>query len=376
MSGPSTTHEGLDGDELVDGAASSAPLPLVLAARSQPVPHTPVWFMRQAGRSLPEYRSLRGEGSILSAIADPALAAEVTLQPVRRHGVDAAIVFSDIVVPVHAIGFGVDVVPGRGPVIAEPFAGEADLARLRPLEPESDVPYVAAAVALVAAELPPGVALIGFAGAPFTVASYLIEGGPSRNFTKVKRMLHTDPVLFAQLMDRLADMAIASLRAQIEAGANAIQLFDSWAGALSPAEYATAVLPATAKVLAGVADLGVATIVFGVGTGELLALMATSGADVVGIDWRVPLDEARRRVGGLAVQGNLDPAVCLAPFDVVATEARAVLAQAGTAPGHIFNLGHGVLPETDPGILTELVALVHEEGRAGVVGAPGPGRDR
>jgi uroporphyrinogen decarboxylase len=343
--------------------------PLVLACRGQPVPHTPVWFMRQAGRSLPEYRAARGPGSILDAICDPALAAELTLQPVRRYGVDAAILFSDIVVPLHAIGFGVDVEPGRGPVVAEPFSSRSDLGRLRAFEPEEDAPYVAEAAALVVRDLGPGVPLIGFAGAPFTIASYLVEGGPSRTFARVKALMHSEPALWHALVERLADIAAASLRAQVGAGASVVQLFDSWAGVLSPREYERFALPSTRRVFDALGDLGIPGIVFGVGTGELLGLMAGAGASVVGVDWRVPLYEARSRVGpGLAVQGNLDPAVCLAPWDVVAEEARAVLSGAGTSPGHVFNLGHGVLPETDPGILSALVELVHAEGLAGVSG--------
>jgi uroporphyrinogen decarboxylase len=342
---------------------------LVRACLREPVSRTPVWFMRQAGRALPEYRAARGAGSILSAFADAALSAELTLQPVRRYGVDAAILFSDIVVPLHAIGFGVDVEPGKGPVMAEPFRSEADLERLRPFEPANDAPYVAETVGLVRRELEgSGVALIGFAGAPFTVASYAVEGGPSRTFAQVKSLMHGNPDLWLQLTDRLAAMAVASLRAQIEAGAQAVQLFDSWAGSLSPAEYARFALPSTLAVLDGIADLGVPSILFGVGTGELLALMGSAGSDVVGVDWRVPLDEARRRVGpGHALQGNLDPALCLAPWPVVAEASRSVLAAAeaadasGTGTGHIFNLGHGVLPESDPGILRAVVELVHAE---------------
>jgi uroporphyrinogen decarboxylase len=349
--------------------AADARTDLVRACFREPVTRTPVWFMRQAGRSLPEYREARGEGSILSAIGDASLSAELTLQPVRRYGVDAAVLFSDIVVPLHAIGFGVDVEPGRGPVVAEPFRGEADLARLRPFEPAADAPHVAETVGLVRRELEgSGVALIGFAGAPFTVASYAVEGGPSRTFARVKALMHGNPDLWRQLTDRLATMAVASLRAQIEAGAQAVQLFDSWAGSLSPGEYTRFALPATRAVLAGIADLGVPTILFGVGTGELLGLMGSAGSDVVGVDWRVPLDEARRRVGGShAVQGNLDPALCLAPWPVVAEATRAVLAAAadGTGTGHVFNLGHGVLPESDPAILAAVVDLVHQEtGRA------------
>jgi uroporphyrinogen decarboxylase len=319
--------------------------------------------MRQAGRSLPEYRALRGNGSVLEAIAHPEVAAELTLQPVRRYGVDAAILFSDIVVPVASIGFGVDVVPGVGPVVEETFSGPADLARIRALEPDNDIPYVLDTVRLVVQEL--DVPLIGFAGGPFTVASYLVEGGPSRTYTRTKTLMHTDPPTWHRLVASLADLALVSLRAQVQAGASAVQLFDSWIGALSPEDYRELVLPATRRVFAGLADLDVPRIHFGVGTGELLPLMADAGADVVGVDWRVPLDAARRRVGpGRAIQGNLDPASCLAPWDVVAPQARRVLAEAGDRPGHVFNLGHGVLPETDPDVLHRIVDLVHEEGRA------------
>ena len=334
--------------------------PFVRACRRLPVEHVPVWFMRQAGRSLPEYRAARGDGSILDAIRRPELAAELTLQPVRRYGVDAAILFGDIVVPVAAVGFGVEVEPGRGPVVERPFRSAADLARLRTLEPDADTGYVAETVRLVTAELDPlGVPLIGFAGAPFTVASYLIEGGPSRDYARTKALMRGDPLLWEKLLDSLAAMATATLRAQVRAGAAAVQLFDSWAGALAPADYARFVLPTTTKVFAGLEDLGVPRIHFGVGTGELLALMARAGAEVVGVDWRVPLDEARRRVGpDVAVQGNLDPTTCLAPWEVVEDQARDVLRRAGPV-GHVFNLGHGVLPDTDPDVLARLVALVH-----------------
>jgi uroporphyrinogen decarboxylase len=317
--------------------------------------------MRQAGRSLPEYREIRGPGSILDAIADPELSTEITLQPVRRYGVDAAILYSDIVVPAHAIGFGVDVVPGVGPVVDQPFATRDDLDRLRPLEPEIDTPYVLETVRNLVSELE--VPLIGFAGAPFTVSSYLIEGRPSRNYERTKALMLGDPELWFDLVDRLADLAIASLTSQIEAGVSAVQLFDSWAGALSPATYARYVLPATRKVLTETAELGVPRIVFGVGTGELLGLLADTGADVVGVDWRIPLNEARRRIDGrAALQGNLDPAVCMAPWSAVEQEARKVIESNAGHPGWVFNLGHGVLPDTDPEILEKLVALIHEEG--------------
>ena len=340
-----------------------ADAPLLRAARGLPAERVPVWFMRQAGRSLPEYRAVRGEGSILDAIHDPALSAEITLQPVRRYGVDAAILYSDIVVPAHAVGFGVDVSPGLGPVVTEPFRSAADLDRLRPFEPDVDAPYVAETIRLAVRELGTATPLIGFAGAPVTVASYLVEGRPSRTYGKTKALMHGDPDLWRRLLDRLADLAIASLLAQIDAGASAIQLFDSWAGALSPDVYEDLVLPASAKVFDAVAATGVPRIHFGVGTGELLPLMGAAGADVVGVDWRVPLDVARTRVPGKAVQGNLDPAVCLAPWPVVAERTRDVLRRNGGRPGHIFNLGHGVLPELDPGVLKAVVDLVHDEGR-------------
>ena len=314
--------------------------------------------MRQAGRSLPEYRRLRGEGTILDAIAQPELAAELTLQPVRRYGVDAAILYSDIVVPAAAIGVGVDVVPGTGPVVERPFRSAADLDRIRPLEPEIDIPYVIETVKILVGELT--VPLIGFAGAPFTVASYLVEGQPSRTHALTKRLMYSEPALWAELLDRLADLALASLRAQVEAGAAAVQLFDSWVGTLGPDDYERHVRPASSKVLEGLADLGVPRIHFGVDTGELLGPMASAGADVIGVDWRTPLSVARRRVGdGVALQGNLDPAACLAPVEVVEPLVRRILDDNGGHPGHVFNLGHGVLPETDPGVLGHVVDLVH-----------------
>jgi uroporphyrinogen decarboxylase len=345
------------------------------ACRSHPTTHTPVWFMRQAGRSLPEYRAVRGEGSILDAIKRPELATEITLQPVRRYGVDAAVLYSDIVVPAHAIGFGVDVAPGTGPVIAEPFRRRSDLARLRPLEREVDTPYVLETVRLVTKEL--AVPLIGFAGAPFTVASYLIEGQPSRTYAVTKALMLGDEALWHDLLEQLADLAVASLRSQVESGAQAIQLFDSWAGALAPRDYRRYVLPHSRRVFEGVADLEVPTIHFGVDTGELLGLLTEAGPDVVGVDWRTPLDAARSRIDAaspgraVAVQGNLDPAVCLCPWPVVEVKVHEVLADNGDRPGHIFNLGHGVLPETDPGILGQVVATVHQATRR----ATGTGQD-
>lgn len=331
---------------------------LLAACRGEEVDTTPVWFMRQAGRSLPEYRAVRGEGSILAAIAKPELAAEITLQPVRRYGVDAAILYSDIVVPVAAIGFGVDVAPGTGPVVAEPFRSAADLDRLRPLEPELDTPYVIETCRILAAEL--AIPLIGFAGAPFTVASYLIEGKPSRTYGHTKALMYGDEALWHRLLDRLADLAIASLASQVAAGAQAVQLFDSWAGALDRPDYERFVQPHSAKVLAAVGALGVPRIHFGLGTGELLGAMAAAGADVMGVDWHTTLDDARRRLPeGIGVQGNLDPAVCLCPWPVVERKVHEVLASNAGRPGHVFNLGHGVTPDIDPAILERVVEAVH-----------------
>jgi uroporphyrinogen decarboxylase len=326
---------------------------------SRPDGRVPVWFMRQAGRALPEYRALRGEGTILDAIATPDLAAEITLQPVRRYGVDAAILYSDIVVPIAAIGFGVDIAPGVGPVVDQPFSASADLERIRPLEPEVDTAYVLETIRILRREL--DVPLIGFAGAPFTVASYLVEGRPSRTYTRTKALMHGDPALWHALMDRLADLALASLRSQVGAGAQAVQLFDSWVGDLSRADYHQFVAPHTTRIFDGMADLDVPRIHFGVNTGELLGQMAATGADVVGVDWRLPLDEAGARIGpGRAVQGNLDPALCFAPWPVIEAQVARVLAEGARHPGgHVFNLGHGVTPETDPAVLSRIVELVH-----------------
>jgi uroporphyrinogen decarboxylase len=335
----------------------------VRACRCMPVECTPVWFMRQAGRSLPEYRARRGAGSILEALRDPELAAELTLQPVRRYGVDAAILFSDIVVPAAATGVGVEVVGGRGPVLADPIRSSADLRRLRPFVPAEDAPFVTETVAILAREL--AVPLIGFAGAPFTVASYLVEGGPSKHYEHIKALMHNEPATFAALLELLADWAIASLEDQVKAGASAVQLFDSWAGALARSDYERFVLPATRRVLEALAPLGVVRIHFGVGTGELLDLMAGAGTEVVGVDWRVPLGSARRRVGdGVALQGNLDPVHVLSGAAVAEAETRRILVEVGGMPGHVFNLGHGVLPGSDPGVLARLVEVVHDESAA------------
>jgi uroporphyrinogen decarboxylase len=318
--------------------------------------------MRQAGRSLPEYLKVREGIPMLESCMRPELVTEITLQPVRRHKVDAAVYYSDIVVPLKAIGLDIDIKPGVGPVVAQPIRTRADLARLRDLEPD-DVGYVTEAIGMLTGELG-ATPLIGFAGAPFTLASYLIEGGPSRSYERTKAMMYGDPDLWADLIDRLAAITTGFLKVQIEAGASAVQLFDSWAGALAPQEYRRYVMPASVKVFDAVAGYGVPRIHYGVGTGELLGLMGEAGADVVGVDWRVPLEEAARRVGpGKALQGNLDPAVLFAPTAAVEAKAREVLASASSeaVPGHIFNLGHGVHPSTDPDALTRLVDFVHTE---------------
>jgi uroporphyrinogen decarboxylase len=329
------------------------------ACRRQGVDRTPVWFMRQAGRYQKEYRELRERHGILEICRNPELAAQVTKLPVGQLGVDAAILFSDIVVPLAAMGVEVRMEEGVGPVIDSPIRTSADVSRLHPLEPEENVPFVLEAVRALSGEL--DVPLIGFSGAPFTLASYLVEGGPSRTFARTKALMHGDEAAWRSLMDLLAGSVLAYLRAQVEAGASAIQLFDSWVGSLAPDEYEQHVLPASRRILSGLSDLRVPRIHFGVGTGELLELMRDAGADVVGVDWRVPLDRAWARLGpDMAVQGNLDPVVLLSRWEVVERKAAGVLSRAGGRPGHIFNLGHGVLPGTDPGTLKRLVEYVHE----------------
>jgi uroporphyrinogen decarboxylase len=322
------------------------------------VPHTPVWYMRQAGRSLPEYQKIRAGTAMLKACSTPDLITEITLQPLRRYQVDAAILFSDIVVPLRAIGYGIDIKPGVGPVVDRPVRSRSDLAKLRALEPR-DVPYVTEAVRNLTSELGP-TPLIGFAGGPFTLASYLVEGGPSKNFEVTKSLMFGAPELWAELMTRLADITIGFLQVQVEAGVSAVQLFDSWIGALSLDDYRRSVLPHSRRIFAALEGAGVPRIHFGVGTGELLGVMGEAGADVVGVDWRVPLDDAVSRVDpGKALQGNLDPTILLAPWEVIEPRALEVLARGRTAEGHIFNLGHGVLPQTDPDVLARLTELVH-----------------
>ena len=334
----------------------STPL-LVRALRGEPVERPPVWFMRQAGRSLPEYRALRSSRSLLQLARAPELTAEATMQPVRRHGVDAAILFSDIVVPLVGVGVELEIRPGLGPVIAKPIRTASDVRRLRPLCPEEDLPEVGEAVGLLCAEL--DVPLIGFAGGPFTLASYLIEGGPSKTQATTRAMMFGQPALFCELLERLAGIAAASLRAQVQAGAAAVQVFESWIGSLSRPQYEQYVAGPTRALFDQLTDLDVPRVLFGVGTGHLLEAMAATGPDAIGLDWRTSVADARERLGpGIALQGNLDPAALLAPWPVTEREARAVLVDAPET-GYIFNLGHGVLPSTPPETLGRLVELVH-----------------
>jgi uroporphyrinogen decarboxylase len=335
-----------------------------LAAVTGRKPHRiPVWFMRQAGRSLPEYRALREKHTMLAACFEPEVTCEITMQPIRRHDVDAAILFSDIVVPLRAAGVDLDIVADVGPVIAHPVRTDADIEAMKPLEPQAIQP-VCEAVSLLVDGLG-DVPLIGFAGAPFTLASYLVEGGPSRNHARTKAMMLAEPASWHALMTKLTDLTVAFLHAQIDAGVDAIQVFDSWAGTLSLADYRQYVLPHSSRVFATLAEHGLPMTHFGVGTAELLGAMGEAGPAVVGVDWRTSLTDAAARVrSGTALQGNLDPVVLLAGWPVVERAARAVVddgrraVDAGAA-GHVFNLGHGVLPETDPGVLTDLVSLVH-----------------
>ncbi|PZE86968.1 uroporphyrinogen decarboxylase [Curtobacterium sp. MCBD17_032] len=365
-----TTHP------LADGRTTGSRL--VRALRGDRPETLPVWFMRQAGRSLPEYRELRVGTAMLDACLDPALASEITLQPVRRHGVDAGIFFSDIVVPIKLAGVDVEIVPGRGPVLGSPVRTAADVDALRPLETEALAP-ITEAVARTVAELG-STPLIGFAGAPFTLAAYLVEGGPSKDHIRARTMMHAEPETWARLLDWAADVSGAFLRAQVLAGASAAQLFDSWVGSLSRADYVSRVAPHSARALSHVTDLGVPRIHFGVGSGEVLADMATVGGsvgavDAVGVDWRLPLDEAVQRVGSdVTVQGNLDPAMLSAPWPVLETHVRDVVRRGGVARAHVVNLGHGVPPETDPTVLTRVVELVHALGDGTDVGTDGTDR--
>ena len=328
---------------------------LVRAARREPVERTPVWFMRQAGRSLPEYRELRRGRTLFDVVRDPELCAEVTLQPVRRHDVDAAVMFADIMLPVLGMGVDVELVENVGPVVQRPIANAADVDRLQTGEPDASI---LAAIEIVRRELRDDQAVVGFCGGVFTVAGYLVEGKPSRDFTKVKTLMYSRPDVWHALCDKLADNFATYVRAKVDAGADVVQLFDSWVGALSVADYLEFVAPYSARILGA---LDVPTIHFGTGTTHLLRAMSDAGGDVIGLDWRVPLDDGWSLVGEeRGVQGNLDPALLLAPWERIEAGTREVLDRAGARPGHIFNLGHGVLPETDPSVLSRLRELVHE----------------
>jgi uroporphyrinogen decarboxylase len=326
------------------------------AARGEPVPHTPVWFMRQAGRSLPEYLAVREGIGMLESCMQPDLVVEITLQPVRRYGVDAAIFFSDIVLPLKAVGVDLEIRPGVGPVIASPVRTLADVEAIPDLTPEH-VPFITEAVRGLVGELG-ATPLIGFAGAPFTVASYLVEGGPSRDHARTKAMMFGEPDVWDALMRKIAGISAGYLEVQVAAGASAVQLFDSWAGALTPIDYERHVMPYSAEVLTRAGALGVPRIHFGVGTANLLTLMAEAGADVVGVDWRTPLGSAIPLVGDRGVQGNLDPTLVFAPTDLMTERAAEIIDAGRPAKGHIFNLGHGVLPSTDPDQLARLTEFV------------------
>ena len=347
---------------MTDVATPHADSPFLRACRGLPHDTVPVWFMRQAGRALPEYRAIREQHTFEEVVHTPDLATEVTLQPVRRYGSDAAILFSDIVTPLQGLGIGLTIQPGVGPVVEQPFRSPADLDRLRDLEPDADVPFVLRTVEQLVEAL--DVPLIGFGGAPFTLASYLVEGGPSKSYSRTKALMFSDEPTWRRLMDQLADITLASLRAQVAHGASAVQLFDSWAGALHPDDYRRYVQPYSRRVLEGLADLGVPRLHFGVTTGEILGDMAQAGADVVGVDWRVPLADAWDRVpDGIGLQGNLEPAVALGPVEHALARTREVLAASGDRARYVFNLGHGVMPASDPDVLARVVEVVHAEGR-------------
>ena len=344
---------------LLDGRTANSPI--IRAYRGDRPETTPVWFMRQAGRSLPEYRKLREGNEMLEACLTPDLASEITLQPVRRHKVDAAIFFSDIVIPAKLAGVEVEIVPGRGPVFANPIRTAADVAKLRPIEPEAFAP-IREAVAQTVAELGT-TPLIGFAGAPFTLASYLVEGGPSKDQQRARTLMYSDPQTWATLLNWCADIAGEFMKVQVEAGASAVQLFDSWVGSLSEQQYVRRVAPHSKRAFQSLRGYDVPKIHFGVGSGEVLKAMHSVGADVMGVDWRIPLDEADRRLGGgIPLQGNIDPALLGAPWHVLEAHVRDVMERGRAAPGHVVNLGHGVGPDTDPDVLTKIVELVHQEG--------------
>jgi uroporphyrinogen decarboxylase len=341
----------------------SEPL-LVRACRREPVERTPIWFMRQAGRSLPEYRKIRERYDLFTVCRKPELCAEVTLQPVRAHGVDAAVMFADIMLPVLGMGVDVQLVESVGPVIERPVRTMEDVAALRVADPDEAVPFILEAVQLVRAELPPGKGLVGFCGGPFTVAGYLIEGKPTRDFLRTKACMYGAPEVWHALMAKLAETFARYLGATVRAGADVVQLFDSWVGALSVADYREFVAPYSERVLAAV---DVPTIHFGTGCAHLLEEMAAAGGDVIGLDWRLPIERGWEIVGHeRGVQGNLEPALLLGPWERVEAAAAGILESVGGRPGHVFNLGHGVLPDTNPRDLRRLVELVRERTGAGV----------
>jgi uroporphyrinogen decarboxylase len=331
---------------------------LTRACKRESVERTPVWFMRQAGRSLPEYRELRTRHTLFEVCREPDLCAEVTLQPVRAHGVDAAVLFADIMLPVLGMGLEVELVEGVGPVVERPVTSAADVERLRVPDPGESVPFVLETIGLVREELHADQAIVGFAGGPFTVAGYLIEGKPTREFAMTKACMYGQPDVWHGLMDKLAETFTAYLEAQVDAGADVVQLFDSWVGALSADDYREFAAPYSERILAA---LDAPTIHFGTGTAHLLGDLAAAGGDIIGLDWRIPIDRGWELVGPAhGVQGNLDPAVLLGPWERVETETTKILEAVAGRHGHVFNLGHGVLPDTDPAMLRRLVELVHE----------------
>jgi uroporphyrinogen decarboxylase len=335
---------------------------LLAAFRRQPVDRTPVWFMRQAGRCLAEYRQLRQKYDILTLARTPELCAQVTLMPVQRFGVDGAVMFADIMLPLQAMGISFEIQPEIGPIVHNPVRTADDVARLRVVDGEEATPYVMEAIRILRRELAGGkAALIGFSGAPFTLACYMIEGRPSRDYARAKGLMFSNPSLWYALLDKVTELVIRYLRAQIAAGVQVVQLFDSWVGILSPQDYEQYLLPFSRRVFESLKDTGVPTIHFGTGNASLLELMNSAGADAMSVDWRIPLDQAWARIGyDRAIQGNLDPVLLLAPWERVQAGAQDVLRRAGGRPGHVFNLGHGVLPDTDPDQLVRLVEFVHE----------------
>jgi uroporphyrinogen decarboxylase len=333
---------------------------LLRACRREAVDCTPVWFMRQAGRYMAEYRALRQRYSLLTLCKTPELAAQVTLQPLQRLPVDAAIIFSDLLVPLEPLGMKLTFAENEGPVIDNPVRHVGDIAALRSVEPEADLWFTLEAIRLVRRELAGKVPLIGFAGAPFTLASYLIEGGGSRHYLQTKRLMYHQPAAWHRLLDKLSQVTTAFLRAQIKAGAQVVQLFDSWVGCLTPQDYRTYVLPHSRRVIAGLCDAGAPVIHFGTGTATLLEAMREAGGDVIGVDWRIPLDEAWRRIGyDIGIQGNLDPVVLFAPLPEIERRVEDILQRAAHRPGHIFNLGHGILPETPVEHVVAVAEMVH-----------------